>query len=47
MPGFRLGGEDSEFKDEDDDDEEDTIDASIGARVSCGVLGGEWESARI
>lgn len=40
MPGFKLAGVDSEHK---DDVEEDTTGASIGTRVSYGVLGGEWE----
>lgn len=37
MPGFRLEGAEGE----------DTKGARIGARVSCGILGGEWESARM
>ena len=44
MPGFRSGREGPESE---NDDEEDKIGASIGAKVSCGVLGGEWESARM
>ena len=39
--GFKLAWVDSEHKDEED---EDTAGASIGTRVSCGALGGEWES---
>jgi hypothetical protein len=45
MPGFKLGEGDSEHKDGEKD--EDTTGASIGASVSCGVLEGEWESARM
>lgn len=44
MPGFKLAGVDSEHK---DDVEEDTTGASIGTRVSYGVLGGEWERAKM
>ena len=42
MPGFGAGP-----KDDDKDEDEDKTGASIGAKVSCGVLGGEWESARM
>jgi hypothetical protein len=45
MPGFGIEGADSE--DKDDEEHEDTTGASIGTRVSWGVLGGEWESARM
>ena len=45
MPGFKLGEGDSEYKDGGKD--KDTTGASIGASVSCGVLGGEWESAKM
>ena len=37
MPGFRLGGA----------EHEDTTGASICASVSYGVLGGEWERAKM
>ena len=42
MPGFGTGP-----KDDDKDEDDDKTGASIGAKVSCGVLGGEWESARM